>query len=250
MRLGISAPELSSVCKEVYVETAADRFANSTSRINRSRIAIVTGLTRAEVTRLLKSKTKPTPYRQRQLHRASRVLNGWFTDAEFVSRSGKPRDLPIKGIRRSFEALVKRYSGDIPPRAMLDELRAASAVKRLRDGRIRANARDISDPQLDSREIAALGSQVRQLLETLCYNLENPSDPLLVASATDSSVDPRIVDLLLRRIWIQGTEFLSRIGDQFKHPPGGYKVRRGTRTLGVTVFAHRPPATERRRRGA
>lgn len=39
-------------------------------------------------------------------------------------------------IRASFSELVKRYSGDIPVRAVLDELLRVGAVKQLRDGRI------------------------------------------------------------------------------------------------------------------
>lgn len=247
--LGISAPEFASVCKRVYVDTAADRLAKSAKRISRSRIAIVTGLTRAEVTRVLNSRTPGTAVPQRHLHRANRVLNGWFTDPDFASRKGHPRDLPLKGRRGSFEALVKRYSGDIPPRAMMDELRAMSAVRRRKDGRIRVSTRGIGGLSLRSSDIAALGIKARTLLDTLCHNLEDPSNPIFAASVTGGAVDPRIVDLLLQRIRAHGTDFLSRIDDQFRHPPGSYKVGSKARPekLGVTVFAHREPGTQRRR---
>lgn len=250
MGLGISAPEFSSVCKQVYVEAAAGRLAKSAKRVNRSRIAIVTGLTRAEVTRLLNSQPSAATVRQRHLHRASRVLNGWLSDPDFASRKGRPRDLPLKGGRRSFEALVKRYSGDIPPRAMLDELSAMSAVRRQKNGRVRAIKREFPGSPVRSRDIAALGIRAGTLLETLCHNLEHPSNPIFAASVTGTAVDPRIVDLLLQRIETQGTDFLRRIDDQFRHPPGGYRPRTGAggERLGVTVFAHRETAAQRRAR--
>lgn len=249
IRLGISAPEFSTVCKQVYVDTAADRLAKSAKRVSRSRIAIVTGLTRAEVTRLLKSRTHGETTRQWHLHRASRVLNAWFTDPDFVSRNGRPRDLPLKGGRKSFEALVKRYSGDIPHRAMMDELDAMSVIRRLKDGRIRVSTREIGGPRLNSKNIASLASQARKLLDTLCHNLENPSNPIFAASVAGNAVDPRVIDLLLQRIQSHGKEFLNRIDDQFRHPPGRYKARSRARSekLGVTVFAHREFPTERRR---
>lgn len=248
--LGISAPEFSSVCKQVYVETAADRLTRSAKRVSRSRIAIVTGLTRAEVTRLLDARVSGRQTQQWHLHRASRVLNGWFTDPDFASRRGRPRDLPLKGRRGSFEALVKRYSGDIPPRAMLDELNAMSAIRRQKNGRIRVSRREIAGQSMASQDIASVGITARALLDTLCHNLEDPSSPVFAASVTGTAVDPRIVDLLLQRIETQGTDFLRRIDDQFRHPPGGYRPRTGAggERLGVTVFAHRETAAQRRPR--
>lgn len=248
IRLEISAPEFSSVCKQAYVDTAADRLAKSAKRVSRSRIAIVTGLTRAEVTRLLNSRLHGTTTGQRYLHRASRVLNGWFTDPEFASRNGRPRELSLKGGRGTFEALVKRYSGDMPPRAMMDELGAMSAVRRQRNGRIRVITRGTGS-LMASKEIASLGARARAVLDTLCHNVENPANPLFAGSVTASAVDARVVDLLLQRIQAQGRDFLNRIDDQFRHPPGGYKTRSRARSekLGVTVLAHRESPTVRRK---
>lgn len=247
IQLGISAPEFSSVCKQVYVTTAADHLAKSAKRVSRSRIAIVTGLTRAEVKRLLDSKTQGAAIRQWQIHRASRVLNGWFTDPEFASR-GRPRELPLKGRHGSFEALVKRYSGDIPPRAMLDELTQLSAVRKRKNGRIRVNAREIRGLPVRSRDINALESKARALLDTLCHNIEEPSNPMFAESVAGKAVDPRVIELLLQRIQTHGKEFLNRIDDQFRHPPGGYRARSRARSekLGVTVFAHRDSTRVRR----
>lgn len=243
--LGISAPEFASTCKRIYVQTAADRLAERAKRVNRSRIAIVTGLTRAEVTKLL----GPRVHRetaQHQLQRAERVLNGWRSDPEFASRRGRPRTLPLRGRKGSFEALVKRYSGDIPPRAMLDELRAMSAVLKHQNQTVRMNAsRRIAT--LKARDIATLGNQARALLDTLCQNLENPTNPVFASTVTGRVTDQKMVELLLQRIEAQGKQFLMRIEDQFKHPPGGLRTARRTRSerLAVTVFAHRESSASR-----
>ena len=246
--LGISAPEFASICRRIYVQAAADRLAQKTKRVNRSRIAIVTGLTRAEVTRLLKPRAQREAIQHSQLHRAERVLNGWRTDPEFASRSGRPRELALKGRHGSFEALVKRYSGDIPPRAMLDELRAMSAVRKQQNGNIRMNVRREISP-LKARDIAILGNQARALLDTLCHNLENPANAIFAGSVTGRAVDSKMTELLLQRIQAQGKQFLMQIDDQFKHPPGAFRAPRGARSqkLAVTVFAHRESATGRRK---
>jgi hypothetical protein len=64
-------------------------------------------------------------------------MHGWFTDPRFVDDNGKPRALPVTGTA-SFQDLVKQFSGDIPKRAVLDELLAAGMVQRDSSGCLRA----------------------------------------------------------------------------------------------------------------
>ena len=246
--LGVSAPEFSLICKQAFVDAAANRLASAGKRVNRSRIAIVTGLTRAEVTRLLKSKAVEAPARQRHLHRARRVLKGWSTDPEFLSRNRRPRELVLKNSRGSFQALVKRYSGDIPPRAMMDELIEMSAIRKQKDGRIRMTTRPPGRSSLSTRGLVTLGSSANALLTTLCHNLEDPANPFFTASVGGTIADPRVIDVLLARIKTHGTEFLTQVDDQFRHPPRGSQTRKSGKAekLGVTVFVHREPATGRR----
>ena len=52
----------------------------------------------------------PEPERGGQ--RAERVLQGWWKDPDFLDSNGEPLKLPLRGPRRSFAALVKRYAGD------------------------------------------------------------------------------------------------------------------------------------------
>lgn len=246
--LGVSAPEFALICKQAFVDAAAKRLSKAGKRVNRSRIAIVTGLTRAEVTRLLKSNSVETLTQQRHQHRARRVLKGWSTDPEFLSRSRRPRELVFKSGRGSFQALVKRYSGDIPPRAMMDELMEMTAIRKQKNGRIRMIARTPSRPSLSTRGVASLGSNASAFLNTLCHNLEDPSNPLFSASVGGTVVDPGVVEVLLARIKAHGTEFLNHIDDHFRHPPRGSRERKSGKAerLGVTVFVHREPATRGR----
>jgi hypothetical protein len=143
---------------------------------------------------------------------------------------------------------VKRYSGDIPPRAMMDELIEMSAIRKQKNGRIRMTTRTPSDSSLSTRGLVSLGSNASALLSTLGHNLENPSNPLFTASVGGTVVDPGLVDVLLARIKAHGTDFLSRIDDHFRHPPRGLKARTSAKAekLGVTVFVHREPASRRR----
>jgi hypothetical protein len=57
-----------------------------------------------------------------------RVIDGWRSDRQF-GKPGRPRRLKISGRSQSFARLVKQYGGDVPHRAVLDELRRIGAVR-------------------------------------------------------------------------------------------------------------------------
>src|SRR5450631_3526070 len=131
---GITVHELNQLLRECSVRTAAGRISKESGRDSKSRIAIVTGLPRSEVARILKAKDASTSKRLGE-HPARKVLAAWFDNPRFLSANGDPAVLPIFGKRRSFEQLVGLYSGGIPVRAMLDELTQLDAVERLPDQR-------------------------------------------------------------------------------------------------------------------
>jgi hypothetical protein len=75
-------------------------------------------------------------------------------------------------------ALVKRYSGNIPVRAMLDELLRVSAVRRLRDGRIVLAVRGYIPQKGMDHKLAILGQDAADLISTIDHNLYGePSRP-------------------------------------------------------------------------
>ena len=84
IRNGVSFGELAEVLKNVFVEVAARDFQMEDRKISRSRIAIVTGLTRKEVARqedILRSGKHWKWYSN--LNRVTRVLEGWHSDPDF-----------------------------------------------------------------------------------------------------------------------------------------------------------------------
>jgi hypothetical protein len=118
---GYSHSRASALLKLAFINAAADFDRSVGKRANIARIAASTGLTRLEVSTLLRSQeaNHGTP---RSPNRAMRVAEGWSTDSQFKDAAGRPRQLKLTGARRSFSALAKRYSGDIPARAVLREM--------------------------------------------------------------------------------------------------------------------------------
>ena len=133
---GISIPELTTLIRQRSVRAAAQRALRKSGRISKSNVAIVTGLPRSEVTRILNA-PDPLPKSKRGQNPSRRVLAGWYEDSEFLTKVGDPAILNIFGQRKSFEKLVGRYGGGIPVRAMLDELTQLDVIDRLPNQRVK-----------------------------------------------------------------------------------------------------------------
>jgi len=130
---GMTPKRFSQLARSAFVTAAAGRSKLQNGRVNHSRVAAQTGLTRADVTRLLRHKVVNAEARGQTA--VERVIGGWRADREFAIRPGVPKQLPITGGRGSFARLVKKYGGDLPHRAVLHELRRISAVREV-DGRV------------------------------------------------------------------------------------------------------------------
>ena len=119
------------LARSAFVQAAAQTSKLRNGKVNHSRVAAQTGLTRADVKRLLRDPVVGSAHHD---HTAvERVINGWRTDREFVTQTGRPRSLQISGPRRSFVSLVRKHGGDVPHRAVLDELRRIGAVRHCDD---------------------------------------------------------------------------------------------------------------------
>ncbi len=85
-------------------------------------------------------------------------------------RSAIPFEDDPAGESPSFSELVRRYSGDMAPRAMLDELLRTGLAEIDADGRVRNTGRTYIPNQLDPAAIEQLGKVVGRLADTLDFN--------------------------------------------------------------------------------
>jgi hypothetical protein len=236
---GVTVQEFNKIARDRAVRIATKRVAEESGRESRSRVAIMTGLPRSEVARILSSLDSAAIAKPDQ-HPARRVLAAWHDNPRFLGASGAPAVLPIFGKKLSFEHLVERYGAGIPVRAMLDELTQLDAIERLEDQKIRAKARVPVMTGLTSRSIAAVGERGRDLLRTLAHNVRRNSQPLFEATAQIDDGDLDMVTLVRREITEQGTNFINGAKSllnrsQRKRNSKAVRLSRPCR-LGVTVY--------------
>jgi hypothetical protein len=127
----------------------------------------------------LAAKEGPDPGASERYNRAARVISGWVRDRLYHDKRGQPASLPLEGGRRSFADVVKRYSGDMPVRAVLDELLRVGAVRELRDGRIQLISRAYIPRTGEEDKLGILGTDVAALISTIDHNLTSPPEDAL-----------------------------------------------------------------------
>lgn len=175
LRHGVTYAELSEVVKTVYVSIAAHEFRVPGKKMSKARIAIVTGLTRKEVQRISELDSKENAGLKTNLSRIGRVLSGWHTDPDFTGPYGMPLELRYDSdipADATFARLVQRYSGDMTPRAMLDELLRVGAVVETDQNWFKVVRREYVPHTLDPDFLERVGRGVHNFVHTIEMNMQ------------------------------------------------------------------------------
>lgn len=180
IRNGVSYGEFAEVLKNIFVEIAERDFGIPGRRPSQSRVAILTGLTRKEVAKQKGILESGSLVESSNLNRVTRVLEGWHTDPDYTGPYGLPVELPFDISDRSggappvsFAALVRKYSGDMAARAMLDELLRVGAVEVLPSGQFRVVMRSYIPESLHPDALERLGTVVNNFIRTYEFNMEH-----------------------------------------------------------------------------
>ena len=171
LRSGVSYGTFADIAKRAYVEIALNEFSIEGRKQSVSRVSVITGLTRKEVRRVVGLDQAEDDQASERYNRAARVVAGWRRDTDFLDRKGNPMELCIFGSANSFQELVRRYSGDVPYRAVLDELDADGSVERLNDNRVKLIHRAYVPKADESMKLHILGVDTAFLIGTIDHNL-------------------------------------------------------------------------------
>lgn len=242
LRHSVSFGAFEDIAKRVYVDVALNDFGLPGRKPTTSRVAVLSGLTRKEVQRVLaESDAEPADDAFDRYNRAARVITGWARDADFVDADGRPRTLEVDGAR-GFAALVKRYSGDMPPRAVLDELLRTRAVCQRDDASLEL-ATPAYVPQgstLDKLDI--LGRDVADLIDTIDHNLQDrPEGPRYQRKVMYDAVPVSALPALRKLSAAQAQALLEKLdrwlaAHDLDHSPETAGVPRARAGLGIYYF--------------
>lgn len=168
---GLTHAELSEVTKEVYVE-AALRYFSDGDKVNQSRVAVLTGLTRKEVRNVI-DRALTAGEHAKVVSRPERVLTGWYSDPVYTGPYGIPLELPYESEDQedpTIISLVKTYSGDMAPRQVLDLLLKSGSVVEVDHGYKVVRRNYVPEP-LSPNMIKRLGDIGYWVFSTLAQNI-------------------------------------------------------------------------------
>jgi hypothetical protein len=240
LRSGVTWKEAADICKAAFVEIAAKDFGLYGRPTNMSRISILTGLSRREVSRLRKAIDREEPIDLAHINNATRVLSGWHQDPDFLDGSGEPKLLPFDGEGQTFASLCRKYAGDIAPITMCRELARVGAIEALEDGSLRALMRYYLLAPMNPDALVRSGGVLQDLGNNLNYNLtREPGAPTRIEGrATNENV--RAADIEAFNTFLEGESkaFLERVDAWLTEhePPEHLGKKPKVVRLGVGVY--------------
>jgi hypothetical protein len=172
LRHGMPYDTFAGLIKHAYVREAQSSFSLDGRKLTASRISVITGLTRKEVAKLQAQPESADLENAQTRNRAARVLNAW------VMQHSAP-DGQISALDwEAFSHLVRSASGDMPPRAVLDELERAGTVTRQPDGVIQLIKRGYmpAGESTSAAKLAIMGEHAHDLFAAIDHNITHPPE--------------------------------------------------------------------------
>jgi len=216
LKAGINYKQFAKITREVFVEVATEDFGINGRKTNTSRVAIITGISRSEVTKIKKKYEENVdnviPH---TFNNASRLLSGWHVDPDYLDSKNKPKVLFIDGPEPNFTTLMNQYGGDIPATAMLKELKSVNAVKVETDGSISALQRYFMPVNYDENRIFSLIDDFVDLGNTSYHNFNRNigDDSFFQMKVTNDYITANAVPLFKKMVEERGISLLEEFDD-------------------------------------
>ena len=215
LRHNVSYKSCADWLRWCYADVAYNEFALPGRKQSKSRVAVLTGLTRIDVHHLLGQPAPDKAEQREQYHRGTLVLTGWIADSRFKRDGHTIRRLPFEAPddQPSFSRLVALHSGGAPARAVLDELERNRAVEVHADRSVELKRSHFisrtSDDDINTAEIAGLSCA--RLLETIEHNWRPDQDETrLQLLVYNRAIHPDLVPEALVEIENAARELVDR----------------------------------------
>lgn len=224
---GVTHYDFSEASKDVFVEMAIRHFEEG-ERLNQSRVAVLTGLTRKEVKRVI-VRAYTAEVHGKGFSRPGRILLGWHSDPVFVGPYGIPLELPYDSSdgEPSFKALVKTYGSDMAPRQILDVLLGSGSIVETEEGTYKPLRREFQPKALSPQLLERFGDVSHNFFSTAARNLdkETRNEALFERVVTaERRLSEKELAMLTEFIKQNGQAFLEKIDNwlvSLPQPKGG-----------------------------
>ena len=165
LRHGITFGQFTEIAKSAFVKEAQKALSLGGSDSSASKVSIMTGVHRAEVSRISVGEPKS------DLHAGllSRIIGQWQLSKQY-SIKGKPKPLSFEGTSSEFANLVSSVSKEISHYSVLFELQRLNAVEHL-DNKIYLRTAEHGTREDISKAMASVSEDIEALLMATEHNV-------------------------------------------------------------------------------
>jgi hypothetical protein len=239
LRNNIPYGSFAELAKWVYVDVASKEFGIPRRKLSISRVSILTGLSRKEVRRLKEIAEPDDLGASDRYNRAARVISGWLKDKRFLDEKGAPRELFFEAEEPSFSSLVKLYSGDVPSRAVRDEMLRAGVIELWND-RVRLLEKGYIVKQGDVEKLGIMGVDVGELISTIHHNiLSDPEETFLQQKVFYDNIPEDLLPEVKKKVSEKGRKLIQavdRLMSQYDRDMNPSLKGPGRKKAGLGVF--------------
>ena len=242
---GISASEISGVVRRTYIQALEERLMSQKRATTDTRLAVVAGLTKSDVTALREATRSGAPHSLRatvSLDQVTNLLTVWHTHSGFSGAYGLALELdlaPTPGSpRRSFGELVSAACPGADADALLDELVAAGSVEVIDSITVRCLSRAYVPKGADVKRIERMGRFLAVIAANFVHNLLRVSPEPVYFERTVLSDEPLTEmgrDKFLVLAAERGQELLTEL-DTFLTRLAASECREDGKKYGVGIY--------------
>ncbi|WKZ56242.1 MAG: DUF6502 family protein [Bdellovibrionota bacterium] len=241
MRSQCTFQSIVDVVKVAFVEAAVEEIERTSTKVNVSRISVLTGLHRKDVTKIFRAgktvlrSTEPL---------MTRIIGQWEQDRRFCGKSGRPRVLSCTGDDSEFSRLVRSVTDDVSPGTVLFELERSGVAVRTAHG-LKLSRRTMPTKANERDKVELLGRDIGSMLQACDENLSGPPSPPHAHLRTEYD-NVRVSDIPALRAFINRSSeafhkrirsFIAKHDLDIRPARNGEEVQGGGRVV-VTTFSH------------
>lgn len=182
---GITYPYLAELLKSLFVDVADIEFRLDTKAPTDSRISLMTGVHRKDVSRLRSALSHTQDAVPDVVSLGAQLVAVWLGTAKYLQEDGSPRPLArfaSDGGEQSFESLVASVNSDIRSRVVLDEWLRLGVVRLDEAGLVCLNAEAFVPSEGFDEKAFYFGHNLHDHAAAAARNLLGGQAPLLERS--------------------------------------------------------------------
>lgn len=214
IRHGLTVRDVEQLVRRAFVDSARAEFGIRGRPTNKARVATLTGLSRAEVSRLLAEDGRLPETGQR--HLLNRLVTTWVSEADWQAANGTPRRLQLEDGEAGFPALVRAIGSDVPWQTLLRELERLGIAARDHGAAVLLKRAFVPGGDDERDRIPYLGENVAALADTVDYNLvHGGSAPRFERKLVFPGLDAEGLRKLQAHLEREGQAWMERLNHEF-----------------------------------